>query len=337
MLNISDDPELSALLRVHREHSLTLDENAVHRLLTHQPRHFLQFLRTELEAIARGSVELDMTPKEIFHDGDSGGDFRLMPCVVRRSDSTMKTVKIIGTNVVQQRMPDQITVGKALVLDARENFVTHIIDACVLSSARTGACAALALELLAPRRDTLLLVGAGRVGYYALFYALAQGGVRDVVVADRERDRAEALVRYFRRTHPEWRFSVASPDKMPQVDAAILATTSTTPVCPALAWGAGLVVSLGADTDYQRELDPAWADAADIFVDTHDSARYGDIRSWLAEERVKRDHLRDLFDILANGVSGQRPRIFVSTGSALFDNLAISYLLRQDAPHHRPP
>jgi len=85
----------------------------------------------------------------LFSDPGDAGDFRVMPCVVRRGGRVRKTIKVVGTNLAQQVVPGQITVGKALALHPVENFVTDLFEACLLSSARTGACAALALDLLA--------------------------------------------------------------------------------------------------------------------------------------------------------------------------------------------
>jgi hypothetical protein len=107
-----------------------------------------------------------------------------------------KTVKLVGTNVVQERLADQITVGRAFALHPQENFVTHSFAACLLSSARTGACAALAGERLAPRRTTTVsLIGAGRVGCYSALYLAALGGLERLHVHDRDGRRAEGLAR----------------------------------------------------------------------------------------------------------------------------------------------
>jgi ornithine cyclodeaminase/alanine dehydrogenase-like protein (mu-crystallin family) len=110
----------------------------------------------------------------------------------------------------------------------------------------------------------------------------------------------------------------------------VLATTSKDPVCSPGTSPPQLIVSLGADTDFQRELDPAWASRASLFVETLDSVRYGDLRSWLAAGLISEDQLTDLFSLLNKDVvldDSGKTRIFVSTGTALFDNIAISYLL----------
>lgn len=324
-----DSTLMLGILRVGEDIAIDVGELAVHRALTHEPVRYLDNLRKELAEIASGDTRIELPPKQLFAD-DGGGDFRVMPCVTRGKHRTTKTVKVIGTNLVQQLLPDQITVGKALALHPVENHVTHVFDACLLSSARTGACAALAIDLLADARKTVAVVGAGRVGYYSALYALALGGIERISIADAFPGRAAKLSSLLAQSYPHCRFEPVEPD-MAAADVVILATTSREPVCHPPAGGARLIVSLGADTDFQRELSAAWIDHADIFVDTADSAHFGDLRRWIDEGLMDKDCLRDLFDVMRNGVTGTRPRVFVSTGSALFDNLTIAYLLEREA------
>lgn len=326
-----DDKLLQQVLRITPEPFIYFDEFQVHRILTRDPVDYLGFLHGQLDNIAKGEARLELPPKQIFHDPFDDADFRVMPCVVRMGGAACKTVKIIGTNTRQEQIPDQITVGKAFVIDSRENFVSHIFEACLLSSARTGACAALATKLLAPARNTLTVIGAGRVGYYAALYVASLGGVEVVRIADADHARATRTAALLAGQHCGPRIEAIPLESLPNTDIAILATTSREPLCQPPGWGAGLVISLGADTDNQRELAPEWADRADIFVDTVDSARFGDLAAWQKAGFISQETLVDLFDVLRQGSSppASRPRVFISTGSALFDNLTIAYILDQ--------
>jgi ornithine cyclodeaminase/alanine dehydrogenase-like protein (mu-crystallin family) len=108
----------------------------------------------------------------------------------------------------------------------------------------------------------------------------------------------------------------------------VLATTSEAPVASPPGWGANLVVSLGADVDSQSELDPAWARAADIYCDTLDTLRFGDLRAWIESGIVDPAGVTDLLQVYRRPPpASERQRVFVSTGSALFDNLTARYLL----------
>ncbi len=302
------------------------DEAQVHRRLCADPAGYLAFAADCLADIAAGRAQLQMPAKLVLDDPD-GGDFRLMPCVVRGPRGTLKTVKIVGTNRRQTVLPGQITVGELLVLDAAEQFVRERFDACLLSSARTGLVAALALGRLAPRARRVAVIGAGRVGFYTALYCAALGTIERIDIADRDPARAHDVTETLARHDLPCR-AVATAD--PGCDAWLLATTSEAPFCEPPPAAPPVVVSLGADAAGQRELADAWAGQARLWVDSADAVNYGDLLAWrrsgLIGDAPPADLLALLADPLATAAPGQR-RLFISTGCALYDNLTAAYLL----------
>jgi ornithine cyclodeaminase/alanine dehydrogenase-like protein (mu-crystallin family) len=330
---------LSKILRVHSEPCTYVSESAVHHSLVVAPSEYLAFVSNWLTLLANNRATMDLPAKWICTDipAPGSGDFRVMPCVVRWGAEVIKTVKIVGTNRRQQLVPDQITVGKAVRLHPEENFITHVFEACLLSSARTGLCAALAVSRLAPVRRKITIVGAGRVGYYAARYTLALGGVEEITFRDVQPDRAAqtaSAVGTFCRAE-----KLTAPI---HCDVLILATTAGDAFCHPQTTNAKVIVSLGADSEDQHELAPAWASAADIYFDGPDCLQVGDIRAWRSAGFIAEDNLTSLLDLWRNGPrASNRPRIFISTGCALLDNLTIAYLLEQSSPAlshpHREP
>ncbi|MDQ4072337.1 MAG: hypothetical protein M3088_05615, partial [Actinomycetota bacterium] len=77
-------------------------------------------------------------------------------------------------------------------------------------------------------------------------------------------------------------------------DVLILATTATRPICGPDDVAASLVVSLGADTEDQRELKSSWVSSANVYVDSLDSERVGDLQAWLAEKVIERGEVTAL-------------------------------------------
>jgi ornithine cyclodeaminase len=303
-------------------------EAEVHAALTADPAGYLEFVHSGLAAIAAGEARLTLPPKQVFEDPATGGDFRVMPCELSHAGRLTKTVKLVGTNTVQATVPDQITVGRLLVLDPRENFVSDIFEACLLSSARTGACAALAMSLLCRRRREVVIIGAGRVGLYAALYCAAAGGVSRVRFCDRAPGRGRTAARWLGRAAPGVRAEACATSEIAAADVVVLATTSRDPVVSPPAWGARLVVSLGADADTQSELDARWSRRAELYCDTADSLRFGDLKAWLAAGLTRPGRISDLLAVLRDPPAATPgPRVFVSTGSALFDNLTARYLL----------
>ncbi len=298
----------------------------MHTALTKDPAGFIRFMTEGVRAVADGAARIDMPPKQIFADDDIKGDFRIMPCVLRWGTRHWKTVKVVGTNNAQRVVPDKITVGKALVLHPEENFVTHVIDACILSSARTGACAVIGADALGAKRERVVVVGGGRVGFYSALYLCAMGGVMKLEFHDVVAARAEHAAQALAAIYPRIETGVYSGE--PDADLVILATTSTRAFLHPAGTSAATVISLGADTDEQRELDPAWRGEADLFVESVDSLRYGDLQHW----GVSPGEVTELSRIFSSGIQKKRARsVFISTGSALFDNLAIGYLLENPA------
>jgi ornithine cyclodeaminase/alanine dehydrogenase-like protein (mu-crystallin family) len=320
---------LSKILRVHTEPCTYVDEGAVHRSLVAAPSDYLAFVSNWLTLLANNRATMELPAKWICTDNLSpdSGDFRVMPCVVRWGAEVIKTVKIVGTNRRQQLVPDQITVGKAVRIHPEENFITHVFEACLLSSARTGLCGALAMSRLAPMRRKITIIGAGRVGYYAALYVKALGGVEEITFRDVQPERAAlaaSSVGNFCRAE--------KLDAPLNCDVLILATTAAEAFCHPQTKNPGVIVSLGADTENQHELAPAWASIADIYFDGPDCLQVGDVRAWRSAGLIGDGELISLLDLWRDGPrASDRPRIFISTGSALMDNLTIAYLLEQES------
>lgn len=325
---MTDWHDLDQVLRTAAEPCRYRTDREVHTVLTEAPAGYFAHVRGILHDLAGGEAEMELPPKQLFDDPGGGGDFRVMPCVVRRGGQVWKTVKVVGTNLRQVTVPDQITVGKALALHPEENFISHIFDACLLSSARTGVCVAMAVDLLASSPRSFSIVGAGRVGYYAAYYLLSLHPGAAVVLHDRDRGRAEQTAGLLARQFPGSVCRAAASPVQNGVDAVVLATSSRTPFCAPDQCDVPLVISVGADSDQQHELSPAWADAADVYVDSRDSLNFGDLRQWLAAGSLDPEAITDLFTLIKAGPVKRRERaVFISTGSALFDNVTISYLI----------
>lgn len=325
-----DEGLFADVFRLSGEPYRYITESEVHLALTQNPEAYFQFVKHRLTNIARHDATLEMPAKILFPDENSEGDFRVMPCVVKDGSEVMKTVKLVGTNVIQHCVPDQITVGKACVFHPSENFITHIVEACLLSSARTAICAMLGVEYLALRRKKWTIMGAGRVGYYCAFYAAALGWADEVVIYDTDLDRAKKCVSELQNRFSAINFYTSTRAALAKTDVAVLCTTSHTPIYSKSDFKADLIVSVGADIDSQRELDNSWAQSASLYVDSYDSARYGDIKAWLEKDLIESSDMTDLFSLMRQDekVDSEYPRIFVSTGTAFFDNLTLSYLLK---------
>ncbi len=317
------------VLRISPEPCLHVGDRQVHELISADIRGYLEYLRTGLSGIAHDRLAIRLPRKQVFREGDEAGDFRVMPCVLGAGDARLKMVKIIGTNKQAARIPDQISVGRVFLLDNHDNYITHAFQACLLSSARTGACAMLAIEKLARRRRRVRIIGAGRVGYYCGLFCTQLAGIREVVFVDRDPARAQAAADLLAHQYPALDFHAASTHGSEATDILILATSSARAFCRPPAGNADLIISLGADSDDQHELDSAWLGLSSLYVDSLDSVNYGDLRTWSAAGLIEGEALTELLTLYRHpaGQDGDRVRIFISTGTALFDALTLGFLL----------
>lgn len=323
---------LEQILRVTPEPCEHFSDWHIHQRLVLDAPGFISYTLSAFAALADGSASVEMPPKQVFSDPISGGDFRVMPCVYREGNNIRKTVKLVGTNLAGRKVVDQITVGQAFLIDATDNFLSHSFDACLLSSARTGVCAALAVKLLGSRRTRIGIVGCGRVGYYSALYIHALGGVEQIIVEDVHPERARSLSNYFDAVLPDVSVVTGNPTETESLDVLVYATDSREALYQPGEKPVELVISLGADANDQSEIHSVCADQYDLFLDWPDTASYGDLRDWMARGLIKKEDFSDLVSVLRSGVVPGKPRLFVSTGIALLDNITIGYLTEKNQP-----
>ena len=326
-MSLSFSPDLQAILKTSSEPYLSVSDQQVHQTLTADPLGYLSFCERRIQAIAYKKAKMTLPPKQLLEDSYRNGDFRSMPCITEHHGITTKTVKIVGTNLEQQNIPGQITVGKAFALHPIENYITHIFDACLLSSARTGVCATLGQKQLHPELKNLCLVGCGRVGYYTAFYMLAANPIKKLTLIDSSVDAADTLKRELSNLYPN--LNIIIEDTIPKdCEVISIATDSTHSLISPNETDAKLIISVGADTNSQSELSIDWSNYK-LFVDTLDSAYFGDLQKWIREERIEKKDLTDLFSLMSRNSKPNinSKKVYISTGSALFDNLTIAYLI----------
>jgi len=188
---------------------------------------------------------------------------------------------------------------------------------------------ATAVRLLAGSTGHISIVGAGRVGYYAALYIAALGNTDKISICDNIEHRAESTAMLLRPSFPELEI-ITSHRQEAQADVVVLATDSHQPIYGSDHKPASLVVSVGADTHWQHEVSERLLGQVDIYVDTLDSFNCGDMRQWNSEDRIEKNKVTDLLTLLREQPELRRPGLFISTGSALFDNLTIDYLLENE-------
>ena len=278
--------------------------------LGHRLYEYLDYLKARIAAIrsTEDHAWAVVEPKIVYDDPLSEfGDVRPMTCFT----DLVKIVKVISTNPYRKKDPC-VSVGATLLLDQEENFPVAIFDAPVLSAMRTAAMATLAVEWIRPNFESMHIVGCdGRVGSHI----------------------ADFLVRRFERpwelTMTDKRRNTTTKDVTYHEEVVILATDSRKPIVDKNNCGARLIVSVGADTHFNHEIDPSLLlnPQNSVYADIMEARSVGDLEGW--GQIVDMIFRGDLFTMLNHLEQGLEPGIFISVGSPLMDALTIEYLVHE--------
>ena len=255
---------------------------------------YLDYLKQRILEIADGQ-SVWIKPKVIYDDPihPDSGDIRSMTCFTDRA----KIMKIISTNPIREKHWS-VSVGVTVLLDYQENHPIAIFDAPAMSGIRTAAMALIGSQFSGYDLDDVYLIGTGRVGQYTLNLLDQLNPSSNIKTYDKS-DTIE---------NPRF-----------ESEVIITATDSREAFLTSENCTASLVVSVGADTDFNHELSTEFLQSRNnIYVDCPDAKHVGDL-SRLENSDVK----GDIFDLFRN----KNADTLVSVGSPLMDALTVEYLM----------
>jgi len=300
-----------------------LDASTVLAAVT--PSEAIERTRQAFERHARG--EWAMPPK-VYLDSPPRGDFRAMPA---RGEgfSLLKWVTSFPGNS-ERGLP--VVTGALLLSDASTGELRAIMDCASVTSLRTGAGAAVSVQVLADRRARRVgVIGCGVNGAWAA-RCLAAIGRGPGVCADLHRERAEALA-----SELGWR--VGERAEAAAQDVVVTMTPGVEPVILAsdLRPGHHLAV-LGADTRGKGEVELAALERCLLFCDEWQQASTGgELAAAVDEGIVSRDEVAEIGEVILGRARGRRSpqeiTLFDSTGLAIQDlavALAVYEAWRED-------
>lgn len=214
--------------------------------------------------------------------------------------------------------------GLYVLFDAHTLAPAAVFDAMSLTTCRTSALSALAVDHLAPQdADSLLVFGTGPQSGAHVRAIGAVRQLRDVVVVGRGPDRTGSLVDELRAQGYGAR--IGSARDVAHVDVVACCTSASEPVFDsALLRPESTVVAMGSHSPQAREVDSALVAAATTVVESRDAAwaEAGDLLL-AVEDGVPRDEAidADLHELLTRPelVAPGRPRLFKSVGQGWSD------------------
>lgn len=322
-------PPSEKLLRLSDEPCRHISEVEVHDVLMAHSHAFMDELASfyrHWPADAEGVASVQLPIKQVFSQAACAGDFRVMPCVIEPLQ--LKMVKVIGTNEEQHQIKDKICVGKAALIDYRDNYIYALFDVCALSSFRTAAIACLAFSSTGLKSFDVGLVGAGRIGFYTAVILHRWLGISTVRVIDPDAENLARFCALCARYLPNMNITImTSINSFANEEAIFIATTSQEPICHATnSRGVRFISSVGADADNLSELDETLLATHELITDSTQSMCLGDMKRWQDCGQLSPQQVTELKDAIDQPLRNDENRLFISTGVALQDALVCNFI-----------
>jgi alanine dehydrogenase len=282
---------------------------------------------------ARGLAQM---PAKVYLSLDEhAGDFRAMPSYVAGHDGAapaagVKWVNSHPDNPKRHGLPS--VMGVYILSDPATALPLAILDATVLTAARTGAAAAVASKHLARSgARTIGFVGSGVQARFMLdAHREVFGDALEVLASDIDPKAAEAFA-------AGWGCRVVSVAEASGCDI-VCASTPGRARAIERAWvrpGAH-INAMGADAPGKQELDPAILEQALIVIDEHHQATHsGEVNVPLSTGALREDQIFATLGEVIIGAkkparSAEGVTVFDSTGLAVQD-VALARVLYDDA------
>jgi ornithine cyclodeaminase/alanine dehydrogenase-like protein (mu-crystallin family) len=288
----------------------------------------IEAMARALGELARGEAHMPL--RSMLRGPGSAGMLGLMPAY-RGGEHPVYSLKAVCIFPDNPRLGLDAHQGTVTLFDGETGLPTAVLNGSAVTSIRTAAVTALATRLLA-RDDAreLAILGSG-VQAHAHLRALMLVREFDAVrIFSPSTEHARGLVaagaaEYGDRVRFE--ACTSAREALAGADVVVTATNSKTPVFERdwLADGAH-VNAIGASIPSARELDVATIAAAELFVDSRESAanEAGDYRLALSEGAIGEDHIRAELGEVAIGAHPGRSgaaaiTVFRSLGLAVED------------------
>ncbi len=260
-----------------------------------------------------------------------------MPAFFNDGYFGMKILSVYPKNYLKNLPSHQ---GEIIVYDEKTGSVKGIVDAMSVTGIRTGACSAVATDLLA-RKDAsvLALIGCGHQAWSHLAAIREVRDIKEVRVYDQIEEKAQAFARDAQEKYGVKIIACSSvQETVETADIVCTLTISSSPVLHTSWIREGTHINaVGACTPNARELPGILVQKARLFCDSIESVmnESGDFLFPLKEELITKDHLLGTIGQLLNEkiqgrVSNLDITIFESLGMAAEDLAAAAYVLDKE-------
>ncbi|MBL9024202.1 MAG: ornithine cyclodeaminase family protein [Myxococcales bacterium] len=319
---------------------MTSDRDTRTRILSASDVRSLLSMEKAVAAVERAFADhargLAQMPAKVYLSLEQhAGDFRAMPSYVEGHDGAppaagVKWVNSHPDNPKRHGLPS--VMGVYILSDPATALPLAVLDATVLTAARTGAAAAVASKHLAkPGARTIGFIGSGVQARYMLdAHRVIYGDALEVLAADIDPRAAESFA-------SAWGGRVVSAEEAAGCDIVCASTPGRTRAVERAWVRPGTHINaMGADAPGKQELDAAILQQAIIVIDEHHQATHsGEINVPLSTGALREDQVFATLGEIIIGTkkparSAQAITVFDSTGLAVQD-VALARVLFEDA------
>ncbi len=250
-----------------------------------------------------------------------------MPAHLAQSNAIgLKVVSVFPQNA-QHGLP--VIHALVVVLDAETGRPLAAMDGTYLTALRTGAASGVATQALARANSRVLaLFGAGAQAPGQITAVCAVRPIERVLIVNRTRERAEALIATLRAqgVQAELQIAASAAAALRQADVVCCATSATTPLFDDQDVRPGTHINgVGSFTPAMAEVPVATIGRARVFVDQQAAAwsEAGDLINARAAHVLIEDDTTELGAVLAGMATGRtndnEVTFFKSVGNAVQD------------------
>ena len=308
---------------------LMLDEKAVHRLFT---------VETAVESqrrafTARASGEAVLPPRLLVPGSEDSVAFCYAARLTPRSAAVSKFGSVNPRNAAGALPSVHALVT---VLDADTGVPAAVMDGTAVTTLRTAAASALAMDVLAaPRVRSLAVFGTGVQAEAHLRACLSVREVEHVLVVGRVHEGAREFVHAQAARYPQVDMrAVDAAEAVDRADVLALCTTSSSPVLDTNRLRPGAtVLAVGSFAPDRHEFDSDVLRRARLVVDDPGSAATdcGPVVAALAAGVLRTEELIGLGEVLLGTSAGRRSAteivVFASVGVGVQDAAAAEAIL----------
>lgn len=256
-------------------------------------------------------------PLQVVTDLPGGGDVIAYQAVL--AESEVYAVKV--SPYLPQSEGKAIVTAWTLLLSTRTGEPALLVDSGSLTTERTAATTAVAVDLLArPGASTLAVIGLGKVGRAHLRHVRGLRDFTDVRVFSRSADSGDVA------DLDNVRLTTTAQGAADGADVVLLCTSAADAVIDVTALPEGtLVTSVSTNAPMAREIDPAALARLDVYADLAPAAfaAAGEMRIAAAKHGFTEADIRgDLSGLIAGAApapTGDRPVFFRSVGLGIED------------------